>query len=410
MLTLQRARLVDSGRAEQGETLFKHDWQPNDPLSSGAGIGPVFNDHSCVACHNQGGPGGGGGLEDNVTAFAILPLREGDQLREGVVHAQATDPRYRETLADLDPALPALSQVSLKQLHDLGFDNRNVPPVVLPNIKVVLPHIKLSQRNTPALFGDKLIDEIPGRVILAHERSERLAFGRASAESETWPVGRAHRLADGGVGRFGWKGQTAHLANFVQAACANELGLANPGADKPRPLGDSGYVAVGLDLTQAQCDEMTEFVRSLNRPVERLPAEPSEQAAVNAGREVFGKIGCADCHTPKLGSVDGLYSDLLLHRMGQELEGGSGSYGQPNQPIPIVADDRSAPRAEEWRTPPLWGVADSAPYMHDGRAATLEEAIRLHGGQGAISAGQYENLSATRRAQLLAFLGSLRAP
>jgi len=35
---------------------------------------------------------------------------------------------------------------------------------------------------------------------------------------------------------------------------------------------------------------------------------------------------------------------------------------------PGLPDDVARP--DEWRTPPLWGVADSAPYLHDGRAAT----------------------------------------
>ena len=64
----------------------------------------------------------------------------------------------------------------------------------------------------------------------------------------------------------------------------------------------------------------------------------------------------------------------------------------------------------EWRTPPLWGVADSAPYLHDGRAATLEEAIRLHSGQGARSAGNFAGLKSAEKAQLIAFLKALRAP
>ncbi len=35
----------------------------------------------------------------------------------------------------------------------------------------------------------------------------------------------------------------------------------------------------------------------------------------------------------------------------------------------------------EWKTPPLWGVRDSGPYLHDGRAITIEEAIEWHGGE-----------------------------
>ena len=74
----------------------------------------------------------------------------------------------------------------------------------------------------------------------------------APPDGEEVPVGRALRLASGGVGRFGWKAQTASLAEFVRAACANELGLGNPGHPQPRPLGQSVYQEPGLDLTAEQ--------------------------------------------------------------------------------------------------------------------------------------------------------------
>ena len=52
----------------------------------------------------------------------------------------------------------------------------------------------------------------------------------------------------------------------------------------------------------------------------------------------------------------------------------------------------------------IWGV------LHDGRAATLDEAIKLHGGQGARSAKLYENLRPEQQQQLVAFLNTLKAP
>jgi CxxC motif-containing protein (DUF1111 family) len=195
------------------------------------------------------------------------------------------------------------------------------------------------------------------------------------------------------------------LADFVQAACANELGLGNPGQAQPQPAGSPAYQAPGLDLTLDQCNQLTAFVAALPRPVERLPEDLSAREKSVAGKMVFSNIGCADCHTPNVGSVEGIYSDLLLHRMGQNLEGG-GSYNEA-RPEP---EPSASPQPDEWRTPPLWGVADSAPYLHDGRAATLEDAIKLHDGQGARAAQRFASLSKAERAQLVAFLSTLRAP
>jgi CxxC motif-containing protein (DUF1111 family) len=232
-----------------------------------------------------------------------------------------------------------------------------------------------------------------------------MRWGVANAVDETRPVGRVARLSDRRIGKFGWKGQSASLSDFVQAACANELGLGNPGQAQPRSLAKPGYEPAGLDLTQEQCDQIAAFCASLSRPIERFK---DESAACEPGKRTFNKIGCADCHAPNIGSIDGLYSDLLLHRMGKDLVGG-GSYGERPRTVPDlpIVDE---PQPGEWRTPPLWGVADSAPYLHDGRAATLEEAIQMHGGQGSSSADRFRALSAPEQAQLIAFLCSLRAP
>jgi CxxC motif-containing protein (DUF1111 family) len=239
-----------------------------------------------------------------------------------------------------------------------------------------------------------LIETIPDCAILAEERWQ----ARRSVVA-----GRALRLSDGRIGKFGWKAQTASLSEFVRAACANELGLGNPDNPQPTPLAKPDYVAPGLDLTAEQCDQITAFVASLPRPVQKLPADRPAQAQVDTGERLFSEIGCAYCHKPDLGPVQRFYSDLLLHRMGLQLASSGGSYSGRRFVVQSPAD-------EEWRTPPLWGVADSPPYLHDGRAATLEQAILMHGGQAATTTERFRQLTAEDQGRLIAFLKSLRAP
>lgn len=404
-----RPQPVDPELAEAGKALFKHEWKPRDPLSPGGdGLGPVYNATSCLACHSQGGAGGGGGLRQNVTAFTVNPPGRPEQARDGVIHGFAT--KFPETLANVHPQLPALQRPSLADLVRLspasqqGCDPAHGSRLSLPQ------GVHISQRNTPALFGTHLIDQIPDRVIIAQERAQRLASGLAPERDEHAVVGRASRLANGRIGHFGWKAQTASLSDFVQAACANELGLSNPGQDQPKPLGKPDYQSPGYDLTLEQCNQLTAFCASLPPPVEKPPSDRATSQKALAGKELFTTIGCAKCHVPDLGDVQGLYSDLLLHRMGEVLIGG-GSYGErppPKPESPTVPSD--GPLADEWRTPPLWGVADSAPYLHDGRAATLEEAIRLHAGQAARSAQHFLGLAPAEQAHLLTFLKTMRAP
>jgi CxxC motif-containing protein (DUF1111 family) len=89
------------------------------------------------------------------------------------------------------------------------------------------------------------------------------------------------------------------------------------------------------------------------------------------------------------------------------LGGGQGAGAKPEEPIPekMIGAGR-----QEWRTPPLWGVRDSAPYLHDGRARSLEQAIAFHGGEAQLSANRFYRLKPEERTQVLTFLRSLVAP
>ena len=66
---------------ELGRKLFEQGWlrPPADdsPLAmppGGDGLGPVFNAASCVACHRQGGTGGGGPRSDSVDVISVGAL------------------------------------------------------------------------------------------------------------------------------------------------------------------------------------------------------------------------------------------------------------------------------------------------------------------------------------------------
>ena len=88
-------------------------------------------------------------------------------------------------------------------------------------------------------------------------------------------------------------------------------------------------------------------------------------------------------------------------------ESSRNAYG--GESVMFVQGSQEDPR-QEWKTPPLWGVRDSGPYLHDGRAATIEDAVLQHGGEATSSAKRFRELSDVERAQLLTFLSSLAAP
>jgi CxxC motif-containing protein (DUF1111 family) len=385
-----------------GRELFVRTWLPWDTrVDGGDGLGPMYNAASCVACHNQGGTGGAGGREHNVR---LVPLEEERRSLSGSRSAGPTSFVVEHRHTTLAP-------------RAVGGTSRSAV-----------------ERNTPALFGAGLIDGIPDEVLLDLEAEQRTAGGPVS--------GRVAQATDGGVGRFGWKGHTPSLASFVATACANELGLSveghRQGAPPPGDLSErlslmeqalaaNGAVkdlqnGPGLDMTPKEVAALTAFVRSLPAPAE-LTAQPRR----DQGRELLKSTGCDACHVQNVGPVKNVYSDLLLHDMGQRLGDAAGAYqtrgqapmadaGPASEAVSAVdaalAGDvgPTAASAQEWRTPPLWGVRDSGPYLHDGRAATLDEAIRSHGGEAEPATNAYQALTITEQQLLISFLESLSAP
>jgi CxxC motif-containing protein (DUF1111 family) len=406
-----------------GQPLFTREWVPGDARSHGGdGLGPVYNERSCVACHHQGGTGGGGSPDKNidiVTAtgagipengfFYSFAISYGT---DGFRYQFSNNPNTRRNRgpnpAELARIHPGFAHSSSVVLHRYG------PDFQYPSWRDTIPgvhgavQVRLSQRNPAALFGAGLIDTIPDEVL------EAQAKRRFPAGS---PVrGNVSRLPDGRIGRFGWKAQTARLREFVLSAAAGELGLEVPGRAQAVDPRIPPLAAPGLDMTKDECDALTQYVASLSAPQVEPAAGPKEERTVKSGATLFRSIGCAQCHVPRLGNVDGIYSDLLLHDMGPDLID-TGFYSafnadpaeKPAKPAAGRPREIGA-RLQEWRTPPLWGVRDSAPYLHDGRAETLGEAIKLHGGQGAFSAQRYAQLSGRDRQQVDAFLSTLAAP
>ncbi|WP_435008408.1 di-heme oxidoredictase family protein [Tundrisphaera lichenicola] len=490
-----------------GSEIFHREWMPDDARGHGGdGLGPAFNDTSCVACHNAGGGGGAGPVSKNidilsasrigiVQASLAMAAPQAVELAPGVPQAVASavgvtipppsDPQL-QPLIDLHPGFKngrtvVLHKFGIDPSYDayrdeflrrgasaaevgVSFVNADIPvdPSVLlqpqsqqrrrvENLSLVatarmqqarvaalanIPGrigqinvgsfvINRSQRNPTPLFGLGLIDAIPESAI------EAMAAQQAKSDPAT--AGRVARTSDGRVGRLGWKGQTANSEDFVLNACAVELGLEVPGHPQAITPQAPRYKATGLDLSADDCSSLVAYVRSLPRPVERAAETESEAKFLASGKSAFASIGCASCHAAKLGQVEGIYSDLLIHDMGDDL-GDNGSYDgsdgsdddgfddplvplasapasdQQARTIPVGSRVPKGARKNEWRTAPLWGVRDSGPYLHDGRAQTIEQAVALHGGQASNSARKFFLLSPHERLQVEAFLKSLVAP
>ena len=332
-----------------------------------SGLGPIYNNVSCVACHSVPSPGGSSDIL--VTRFGRM------------IHGQF-DPMTDQggSLLQLFAINPAAQEV-------------------IPREANVIAH----RQSTP-LFGLGLIEAIPDNTIsqYANQLKPDGVHGRA-ALVEDIVSGKIR------VGRFGWKAQQATLLAFAGDAYLNEMGITSrffPVENAPNGnellLAEFDFTADPEDQVdpvtdKSDIDHAADFMRYLAPPPRSAPTMTSR-----LGEAIFGQVGCAVCHVPVLqtgpnaiAALDrkpvNLYSDLLLHDMGLLGDG--------------IAQANAGTR--EMRTAPLWGVGASAPYLHDGRALNLDEAIRAHEGEAVPSRNRYNRLGAVQRSQLLAFLESL---
>jgi mono/diheme cytochrome c family protein len=368
-----------------GRELFERVWVKDDPRSHGGdGLGPVFNGSSCVACHHLGGAGGAGGSDRNI---AIATPTEPSAQGAGFSYAFSMDfgaGRFDYRIGNapgtspaagsrMDPGVLAAIHPGFREsrsivLHHYGTDaayNAWRGSVPGPHGSIL---VRTSERNPPALFGAGLIDAIPDEAI---EAAAKRKFPGSSAVR-----GRVSRLKDGRIGRFGWKAQTATLKEFVLSAAAGEMGLEVPGRHQAADPRLPGLAATGMDMDEAECDALTDYVRSLPVPIAILPVDDRESAQVKSGDETFKAIGCVQCHLPKLGGIDGIYSDLLLHDMSPRL-GDADAYtvfvGDPPRAEGAGAPGRpgtDTASISEWRTPPLWGLRDMPARAHPRRGDT----------------------------------------
>ena len=240
-------------------------------------------------------------------------------------------------------------------------------------------------RQTPSTLGLGILERIPRETIEA--------LDDADDEDGNGIAGRAHVLEDGRLGRFGWKANVPSVREFVRDAFSGELGMTVP--DTPGLSFGSGDDADATPDPEADAntiDAITAFIELLAPP----PRTRVNVALEDRGEVIFRTVGCANCHVPTLGAVDGVdvhaYTDLLLHDV-----------AQPNA-FGIEEGDAGI---RDFRTPPLWGLSRTAPYLHDGRASTIENAIAEHAGEAIAAREEVTKLSASDRNTLLAFLRSL---
>jgi hypothetical protein len=425
--TLDAGRVVAgevclSELADAGELLFEHEYAFADGLGGGdatAPAGPFRRVHgglfggpetvSCPSCHWIGGPNGAGAETD-------VAFLHGDGERTA------------------------------------SADERNAPALL--GLGVVQALAQEMTRDLQAQRARLVRDAARAGA----DRDARLSangvdFGvlRATASGKVDAAGVAGVDADLVVKPFGWKGTLATFAEFAAEALQVHVGmqtdvllasaapdLVGAGRDPGDPDGDGRRDELGrgpfaaltahLALVETPIVEPLIQDRQLPAAAQALlpPTTTSFADDFQRGRRQFHQLGCAGCHVPMMvlkdptlvvdglppidlardmrqpglrydASLDGypvwLFSDLKRHDMG---------------PANAARHVQRGVAREQYLTPRLWGVADSAPYLHDGRAPSFDYAIAGHDGEGAAARAAFLALPPERRGPLRVYLMSLR--
>ncbi len=357
------------------------------------GLGPLFIESSCSGCH----PGDGDG-------HPVFDLTRFGRYSDGVFDAMEAHGgpqlQHRAAPGYLPEVVPE---------EATGMTRLTPPSVTGLGLLEAVDDTTLMALADP---DDADGDGISGRLQLIDSTDfiaeivsiEALIAGDVSG-------GTRFQSQDGRfIGRFGKKAVSVNLLHQTVSAYSLDMGLTTDLVPQ-----DLFNVLVGNFATDSAPDpevssnvvnDVVFYLKTLRAPPRREPDHPD----VLAGEQLFEDVGCAACHVPTLrtggSEIPQLshvefhpYTDLLLHDLGSELDDGY------TEGIALTS---------EWRTPPLWGIGlnerfqGGTPfYLHDGRATSLPEAIRYHGGEAASSRTAFEQLSEEDQERLIRFLKSL---
>jgi CxxC motif-containing protein (DUF1111 family) len=398
--------------------------------SQNNGLGARFNSNSCQSCHAQPSVGGSSPPANPSIAIATLngaknvvpwfivqngPIREArfkknpDGTNDGGVHNLFVI-TGRSDAAGCNIAQPNF----LPAGNPLTGQNGN------PNIIFRIP--------TP-VFGAGLIEAIPDSAILANMNAHsniKKPLGIAGHPNAHLSGNANHSANDGTITRFGWKAQNKSLLMFAGEAYNVEMGVTNqlfpqerdetPGCVlNPTPEDTLNFTTPSTSTANqntavvSDIEAFADFMRML-----APPAPAPDTPSIANGRAAFATTGCVFCHTqsfttgkaiasgsstrPSLALSNqpvNLYSDLLVHHMGEALADG-------------ITQGGAGP--DEFRTAPLWGVGQRVFLLHDGRTTDLVNAIEVHKSRGSEAnriIERFNRLSITQQQDIINFLRSL---
>ena len=379
------------------------------PAPVNSGLGPIFNNVSCISCHHNDGKGTPtfGEATSSMLIRMSLPGADdhggpngasgyGAQLQDQAIQGKLPEAHVSIAYTDQPVIYPDGSQVTLRKptYTMAGWYSGAQPAGCL-----------LSPRMAPPVFGLGLLELIPEATLLAMaDENDADGDGISGRPNYVYDVLTGATI----IGRFGLKASVASIMTQVASAYNQDMGITSSALPVESCFGQPQ--ADGLkddpELPDSILNAVSYYIKTLPVPARRNVTDPTALR----GEQLFTQLQCASCHQPTLQTgVDVRYpalsnqrihpyTDLLLHDMGDGLADGRPDYKATGH---------------EWRTTPLWGIGlfqktNGTPYyLHDGRARTLEEAVLWHDGEAAKAKLKFTQLAKSDRDAVVAFLQSL---
>lgn len=392
---------------ELGDASFEQTFV-SAPAPVNSGLGPIFNNVSCISCHHNDGKGTptfGFPTSSMLMRISIPgtdphggPLAApgfGVQLQTQAVFGKQPEIQFDINYSDSTVTYPDGSIIVLRK-----------PVYVIKNSYIPLPSgYMFSPRMAPPVFGAGLLENIPESTILSFaDENDKDADGISGKANYVYNnyTGKTE------LGRFGLKANNPDVLLQVAGAYSQDIGVTNYIFKEESSAGQPQWDGLNddPDLADSILNAVAFYVKTLAVPARRNTTNPD----VIAGEKIFTQLNCSGCHKPTVQTGVNVafpylsnqrihpFTDLLLHDMGDALA--------DNRPDFLAT-------GKEWRTAPLWGIGlfqktNGIPfYLHDGRARTLEEAILWHGGEAEKSKQQFMQLKQSDRSSLIKFLNSL---
>lgn len=387
------------------------------PAEVNPGLGPIYNNITCINCHVRDGRGKPPTVDEKFVSMLFrLSLPNGENGETGQspipvppipVPGFGTQLNNRAIYGTPSEGTVIIeySEQTLTTADGTRIHLRYPDYTITDTYKPIPENVEVSPRVAPVVFGLGLLEAIPEETILTYADQEDVnGDGISGKPNYVWDVvEKRYKL-----GRFGWKANQPNLLQQVAAAYHDDMGLTTSLFPLENSHGQSQLkqTPTSPEVSDEVLDVVTFYVQTLAVPARRNVNDPQ----VMHGEQLFAQAQCADCHIPTLrtGVLPGVpsvsnqtihaFTDMLLHDMGHDL-----------------ADNRPDFRASgsEWRTPPLWGIGlvrtvnGHTNFLHDGRARDLMEAILWHGGEAEKSRQMTLQMTTVERDALIAFLESL---